>query len=166
MSASESPFWLVPWDSDRCCIFFNKRCLRASVSLESSCVLKARHVLLTNAQNSTPIHTVKSSSISRVWSVCRRSLAKPCQWAQINNNRKIARLWGSGKRPSKAGMIHYVIVSGVPSKRQREACTWRMSSKSRVANFFSWETLFEKRLIVSLPKLGICRNLHIDVSPK
>jgi hypothetical protein len=39
-----------------------------------------------------------------------------------------------------------------------------MFSKSRAANFRSPETLFEKRLMVSLPKLGICLNLQIEVS--
>ena len=39
-----------------------------------------------------------------------------------------------------------------------------MFSKSRAANFRSPETLFEKRLMASLPKLGICRKLQIEVS--
>lgn len=41
--------------------------------------------------------------------------------------------------------------------------TRRMSSKSRAASFFISETLFEKRRIVSTPKVGICRNLQYHV---
>jgi len=38
----------------------------------------SRHILLLNERNSLPIWTVASSRSLSVWSVCRRSFAKPC----------------------------------------------------------------------------------------
>ena len=39
-----------------------------------------------------------------------------------------------------------------------------MSSKSLAVDRFNSETLLEKRLMVSLPKVGICLNLQMEVS--
>jgi len=136
---------------------------RASVSRLSSCVLKTAHVFLLNFRNSAPISRVVPSRILSVLSVCRRSFAKPCQWLQMNNNRKTILLCGSGRRPSKTGIEHWVSLSACCdySCSHVETLTCSISSKSRAANFFISEVLFEKRRIVSWPKVGICLKLQV-----
>lgn len=81
--------------------------LRASASRSSSWVLKVAQVFLVNAQNSAPMWCVVSSRIFRVSSVCIRSFANLCQWAQVKSSFRITLLCSSGSRLSKAGMAHW-----------------------------------------------------------
>lgn len=80
---------------------------RASASLGSSFVLNAELVLLWKSRRSFPSKVVYQSSISNVRSVCRRSFAKACQWANTKRRSSNFELCGSGIRPSKTGMAHY-----------------------------------------------------------
>jgi hypothetical protein len=89
--------------------FFDRRCIHASDSRLSSRVPKAAQVLFANLQKSVPRWVVEQLNMLTVESVCMRSFARACQFAQMKSNRKILPLCGSERRPSKAGMIHWHV---------------------------------------------------------
>ena len=113
-------------------------------------------------RNISPKVVVTSSRISSVGSECIRSLANPCQWAQVKSNSMMAPLCGSGNRPSNTGIAHWQPGVGQMAKLTEDAdeLTWRRSSKSLAAIFFSSEVLDLNFLMVSRPNVGIALYLE------
>jgi len=82
---------------------------RALHSQQSSLVAKAGDFFWLKVQSLTPRDEVTESIRSRVKSLCIHSLANPCQWAMAKSSSIIALLCGSGRRPSKTGIAHYIF---------------------------------------------------------
>ena len=140
--------------------FLSARRWRASVSRGNSLVSKTLQVVVAKWRSFAPITVVTPSNTSRVWSVCIRSFANPCQLQHVNRSVTMVELCGSGRSPSKTGIEHYTCHSQIrysSDKGLKAEPTCKRSSKSRAASFFNSETLVVNLRIVSLPKVGIFR---------
>lgn len=60
-------------------------------------------------------------------------------------------------------MAHYAVVKSISHHKDMKIPACKRSSKSRAANFFISEALFENRRMTPQPNVGICRKL-IDIS--
>ena len=138
---------------------------RASASRWSSRVSNLGQTWFTKWRNLAPRLIVVVSNNSNVGSVCMRSFASPCQWAQTKSNWRIS-LLSSPKRPSKTGIAHCQGDNGVRRggqmrERRQDVMnsqhTWRRSSKSRAANFLISEALEANFRIVPAPNVGTWR---------
>lgn len=87
--------------------------------------------------------------------LCMWSLANACHCAQVKISLIMVVLWGLGRRPSKAGIVHWELSSARSTVLHRSH-TCSRSLKSRAASLLSSDTLLENRLMVSQPKVGIC----------
>lgn len=95
--------------------------------------------------------------------MCIRSLASACHSAHRYSTVVTSPSWDLGKSPSKDGMEHYGVVNCNGHQKDLKIPACKRSSKSRAANLFISEALFENRRIIPRPKVGICRKL-IDIS--
>lgn len=133
-----------------------------AVSRGSSWVSYPEQTLSLKSLKACPRSVVSLSMVFRVISVCKRSFAIPCQWAQRKISRITISLWRFGSKPSNTGIAHY--QGNVTMLNLHSLCkcwlTCKMSSKSRAASFFISEVFLLNFLIVPHPKVGTSLNLN------
>ena len=128
-------------------------------SHHNSFMSKWTHVFWLKSRSLLPKVLVNQSNLSRIRSWCKQSFTKPCQCAIVKSKSITTLLWGSGKSPSKTGIVHCVRVFELMGPQQVLLLTCSRFLKSRAAILFSSETFTENLQIVSLPNEGISQNL-------